>query len=96
MVAPYPDLVEAIERTYARLVTQVASPTRASASHSRKTPTGSGAVPDPTTVPKYSVFSEATLATKLEALVELLCRRGVLDREEYLEEVRRIWEEREQ
>ena len=95
-VAAYSELVEAIDATYARLVTQVASPMRMEPAENQPKTSPSMDLQEPITVPRYSVLAEATLATKLEALVELLCRSGVIDRETYLEEVRRLWEEREQ
>ena len=48
----------------------------------------------PTTKPNHAVTDEASLDLRLQALLELLIERGVIERDPYLETLRRLLKER--
>ena len=55
-------------------------------------PTQEGFI-DPPTIPSHNVEDEVSPNIKIQAVVNLLCREGVLDRSDYIKELRRLLEE---
>jgi type IV pilus assembly protein PilB len=82
VVARVGDLATAVHRHYRHLITQTIPRRGAFA------PAG-----EPTTQPHHRVADEASTEVRLRALVDLLVDRGVVDRDAYLEAVRRLVKE---
>jgi type IV pilus assembly protein PilB len=80
-VAPVNELGDAIQRHYRALITR---------SIPRRRPPFGGELPEPVTKPNRLVQEEADTAVKVRALVDLLVERGVIERDQYDEAVRRL------
>jgi hypothetical protein len=86
VVARVGDLAAAVERHYRGVITKMIP---------RRPVFGvpAAAPLEPTTQPTHQVADEAPTEARLEALVELLVERGLVDRDSYLEAVRRMVKE---
>jgi len=79
LVAPVGELADAIRKHYRGVITKMIP---------RKQPYGTGV--EPTTQPNHRIADEAGSALKLQALVELLAEKGLIDVDAWLEAVRRL------
>jgi hypothetical protein len=75
------EVAEAVRRHYRGVITKMIP---------RRADSASGTVREPTTKPHINLPDEAPAEARLRVLVDLLCERGVLDREAYEDAVRRI------
>lgn len=89
-------LARAIERAYSGLVTRVVRREEAPPGGRAAAPPVPGQITDPITVPSHSILDEATSSVKLEALIGLLEDKGLITREEYVEQVRTLLAEHEE
>ncbi|HEY7957547.1 MAG TPA: hypothetical protein VII38_19705 [Polyangia bacterium] len=92
LVARVSELEDAVHRHYRGVITKMIP---------RRPPFGAGAETgtpaaraEPTTQPHHSVTDEADAGVKLQALIELLVDRGLIDRGAFEEIVRRLHKER--
>jgi hypothetical protein len=81
LIAPVGELADAIRKHYRGVITKMIP---------RKQPYGTTASGEITTQPNHRVTDEAGSALKLQALVELLAEKGIIDVDAYLEAVRRL------
>jgi hypothetical protein len=94
-VAPVEELANAIARHYRGVITK-AIPRPLFGVAASATSDGPGAQApgnvrlEPPTQPNHQILDEGNVAPKLQALVELLCERGIIDETAYLEAVRRL------
>ncbi len=93
LIAPVNELADAIQRHYRGVITKMIPrrPIFGTSPGSSRTP--SVAIVEPTTQPNHQVGDETSGALKVQALVELLVERGVIDKESWLEAVRRLAKE---
>lgn len=92
LVARVSELEDAVHRHYRGVITKMIP---------RRPPFGAGAETgtpaaraEPTTQPGHSITDEADAALKLQALIDLLADRGVIERAAFDEMVRRLQKER--
>jgi hypothetical protein len=92
LVAPVGELADAIHRHYRGVITKMI-PRRPV--FGTRAPTGTPAVPahEPTTQPNHAIADEVGAQLKLQALIELLVERGVIDRDAFLELLRKLAKE---
>lgn len=92
LIAPVNELAEAIRRHYRGVITKMIPRRPVYGAAVGGIPPGTPAVPrvEPSTQPNHHVADEAGAALKLQALVELLVERGVIEQDAWLEAVRRL------
>jgi hypothetical protein len=90
-VAPVGELAEAIQRCYRGVITRAIPRNRTPYGEmEEKPPSAPKPKIEPTTQPTHLVSDEADAVIRVRALVELLVERGVIERDQYDEAVRRL------
>lgn len=83
-------LTRAIQRSYGRIATKlIPRPAKPAPSRFGAWPGGGGAA-EPETEPAHRLEDEASPAQMVQALVNVLAARGVIDRDEFVVELRRL------